>query len=580
MHILCLREDVWRSFVIAAVACVILFAFMVVTFYFPNSWEYFTAARIAKNARLQITQNATLCGNDWQHFTCPEVGWAVFFTTEARISTNLVLKMYPGNVFFLTYLMSLVVFCTVIRAHKKGRLLLKRHVVWGFTFGELVVGAATLAMVSAFFFYWLHDHNYNGYWAGGFDRGLTDSERWARGLGQLAVMFMSLLFFPASRNSAMHRLFGTSWEASLWAHRFLGYCMLAASFGHMVAWYVKYGEAGFFPKDVFEIPMSLPSSIDNFTVPMNTLTTWLLFVCMGVFALDPLRRRFFELFYYSHLVATYIAIPAVLWHAAASWEYLLPGVTVWFVDRLVRMYRSASVVKLLSIRACADVTELRWLQPTMVVAPGQYVFVNVAELSLFEWHPFTVSSSIDAECFALHIKAMGPGTWTERLLQLAMRGNASASLAVDGPYGHPIQFADYSRVLLIAGGIGITPCASIYSALKSQESIDVALIWSVRDARLLDAVKGQLQVAPTAPSSTSASVKVFITRGSEQMPEIHGVITARGRPSWARELEEIGSDVAAASVLVFACGPEELVAEVRRLAVPKGFHFHRETFLL
>ena len=42
------------------------------------------------------------------------------------------------------------------------------------------------------------------------------------------------------------------------------------------------------------------------------------------------------------------------------------------------------------------------------------------------------------------------------------------TLSVDGPYGTPMNFTDFSRVVLIAGGIGVTPCVSIFNSLKGK----------------------------------------------------------------------------------------------------------------
>ncbi|EKF26927.1 ferric reductase, putative, partial [Trypanosoma cruzi marinkellei] len=233
----------------------------------------------------------------------------------------------------------------------------------------------TLAMLLLFFLYWIQGHNFNMSWAGGSDAGIKASELWARALGQLAVALLSLLMFPASRFSVLHSILGTSWESSMWVHKVLGYGMLLATVGHMVAFYVFYGQTGTFPHDIFSIPMSIPMAASNFTVPLISLTTWFMIVVMGLFALEPVRRRFFELFYYLHILSFYMIAPTVLWHSAAAWEYFLPGLTVWFVDRLLRMHRSASTVEVVSAVASGSFVELSFRHASLSAAPGQYAFV-------------------------------------------------------------------------------------------------------------------------------------------------------------------------------------------------------------
>eukprot|EP00927_Polykrikos_kofoidii_P012936 TRINITY_DN15630_c0_g1_i1.p1 TRINITY_DN15630_c0_g1~~TRINITY_DN15630_c0_g1_i1.p1 ORF type:complete len:794 (-),score=68.17 TRINITY_DN15630_c0_g1_i1:156-2477(-) len=573
----------------------VLLAFFVVTTYVPNSWEYFVAARISKNAALRSSTNITAC-LDYHHptgVTCPEVGWAFFRTENLKISEALYLKLYPSNCIFFGYLVLMVVMFGIARASRRGRNFVKGSVRI-ICLGEIVVGnilmlLSTLLMLGLFFFYWIHDHNYNGQWEGTDEYGMATSERWARSLGQLAVAFMSLLFFPASRTSCMHSLFSSSWEASLWMHRCLGYGMLISSAAHMVIWYVRHEELGIFPRSILSVPVALAEGIDNFTIPLVTVTTWLLLICMGIFTLPPIRRRFFELFYYSHIFAAYATIPAVMWHAAAGWEYLLPGLTVWLFDQIAAVVRTGARVTVSDVHVFGDVTAIRF-QKKMTVQPGQYVYVNIPQVALLEWHPFTVSSGQQLE-FTLHIKSMGQKTWSQRLNDLGVRGDGFA-MGVDGPYGTPIDFADYSRIVFVVGGIGVTPSLSIASALKGR--VHTHLLWVLRDISMIQAAttfsssvahvgtERGWRAASALLGCPEGSKKAFLTRGCPtETTEIAGININYGRPNIPQELKEIaGADADTSRVLVFACGPAPLVREASRAAYNFGFHFHAETFLL
>jgi len=41
----------------------------------------------------------------------------------------------------------------------------------------------------------------------------------------------------------------------------------------------------------------------------------------------------------------------------------------------------------------------------------------------------------------------------------------SLTVSLDGPYGHPPNFAQYDDVVLVSGGIGVTPCKSVFESL-------------------------------------------------------------------------------------------------------------------
>ena len=73
---------------------------------------------------------------------------------------------------------------------------------------------------------------------------------------------------------------------------------------------------------------------------------------MGLLASALVRRRWFELFYWSHHV--FLALfAATLWHATASWQYVLGGLALWFLDRLLRLGDTTREVFVHSLHAVA-----------------------------------------------------------------------------------------------------------------------------------------------------------------------------------------------------------------------------------
>ena len=101
--------------------------------------------------------------------------------------------------------------------------------------------------------------------------------------------------------------------------------------------------------------------------------------------------------------------------------------------------------------------------------PGQYVILQVPTLSLWQWHPFTVSVSQGNE-IRLHIKT--DGNWTKRLRGLTKGSDeVSIEIGLSGPFGAPAErFYEYSHTVLMGAGIGVTPFAGILADLQTREN--------------------------------------------------------------------------------------------------------------
>ncbi|XP_063676266.1 cytochrome b-245 heavy chain-like [Bolinopsis microptera] len=107
---------------------------------------------------------------------------------------------------------------------------------------------------------------------------------------------------------------------------------------------------------------------------------------------------------------------------------------------------------------------------------GQYVFLQCSELSIFEWHPFTLTTAPEEDYLSVHIRKSGD--WTASLLKAVAghskdkttkegkRAELNFKIAVDGPYGTPSDdIFKYKTTVSIGAGVGVTPYASILKSV-------------------------------------------------------------------------------------------------------------------
>jgi predicted ferric reductase len=323
---------------------------------------------------------------------------------------------------------------------------------------------------------------------------------------------------------------------------------------------------------------------------------FMLMLLVFVTSLPQIRRRFFEVFYYIHHVFIAIWVLAILHNSSALHQaILIVPFALWGLDRLVRCYRGrVRSHKLIKSQIIADALRLEFQGPITSCCPpvqtesGSYAFINCPAVSWLQWHPFSISSRADAEHFTFHIKNMGAGTFTKALHE-HFEKNPNAKVYVDGPYGHcAVRFEEYSSIVLVAGGVGVTPMAAIlddlYEKCKSGKKPprleNVIFCWSVQakeTIQWMDDLVKKIQASPEPVTGCRFDVQVFVTREKQDSafykagrPKYEAIFDAAERPKDGAGKEwNIG---------VLACGPEPMVCDVQKLSQIRKVDFHKEIF--
>ncbi|KAH7050144.1 FAD-binding domain-containing protein [Macrophomina phaseolina] len=200
---------------------------------------------------------------------------------------------------------------------------------------------------------------------------------------------------------------------------------------------------------------------------------WILALC----SMPHVRKWNYEVFQLSHLLM-YPIIGLLMAHGTAAllqWPmfgYWLAFPTLLIlIERITRVavgfHRIPATLRILD----GETVEVKATIPSERLwkyQAGQYIFLQVPALSLWQWHPFTVSICIGNE-MAVHIKT--DGDWTGRLRTLAgPAGTAQIAIGVNGPFGAPAQrFYDFSHSIVVGAGIGVTPFSGILADLQARD---------------------------------------------------------------------------------------------------------------
>jgi len=190
--------------------------------------------------------------------------------------------------------------------------------------------------------------------------------------------------------------------------------------------------------------------------------------------------------------------------------------------------------------------------------PGQFAFISFEnERPGPEEHPFTIASA-PAGADGLQFLIKTSGDWTSQLASVRVGDQARVSgpFGVFSPWRH-----DVSRLILIAGGIGITPMLSVLRQLREEKSqLPVKLVWTFQNragAPCLDEITGLRQALPgfefVAVATRESSVDVDAHRRLDK--QVLTKIMPQYQPG----------------TMVMVCGPAQMMLAIRRDLLAMGY---------
>lgn len=371
--------------------------------------------------------------------------------------------------------------------------------------------------------------------------------------GMMAVAMMPWIVALSMKTNLVSLLTGIGHERLNVLHRWGGYLCLLLSLIHTVPFYTTplWDEGGlttfksYFTGDYYIYGTGIAALVP------------LLLLC--IHSLPIFRHRMYELFVTLHIPLSVIYLGMLFWHCRnylTSWNYLFATIAIWLLSYIVRIFYlnwtnpwrmswligEESAVTVLPENAVKVTipTQMKW-------KPGQYVYLRMPGISIFENHPFTIASLCNedfpsdyGEQYRDMTLVFRPfGGFTRKVLNSALeRGpNKTYRAFIDGPYGGMQRdLASFDTVILFAGGSGITAIVShlldLIKKMRDGKALTkrVQVVWALKRPDTMEWFKEELRICREFAPPESVHCQFFITAAKRIAPGGNVIPPSPARP--------------------------------------------------
>ncbi|KAK4964635.1 hypothetical protein LTR66_012252, partial [Elasticomyces elasticus] len=358
--------------------------------------------------------------------------------------------------------------------------------------------------------------------------------------GMIAVAMMPWIVALSMKANFITLLTGIGHERLNILHRWLAYICLLLSLVHTIPFYVTpaWDQGGL---NTFKSYFS-GSGTYIYGTGIAALTP-LIFLC--VHSLPPLRQKMYELFVSLHVPVAILYLAMLFWHCKnylTSWNYLFATFAIWLCSYIARLFylnwtnpwRMSWLIGEEAAVTLMPENAIKITIPTQVKwRPGQYVYLRMPGISVFENHPFTIASlcsndfpSAYGEEFRDMVLVFRPfGGFTRKVLDSALEHGPwhTYRAFIDGPYGGMQRRMDaFDHVVLFAGGSGITALISqlldLIKRMRDRKAVTktVQVVWALKRPETMEWFKEELRICRDFAPPGTVQCQFYVTAAKRQ----------------------------------------------------------------
>lgn len=431
------------------------------------------------------------------------------------------------------------------------------------------------------------------------------------------------------RSTPLNRI--VPFDKSITFHKAIAWSIVFFSLVHTIAHYINFYKLSKLGEQSFWYLMFV--SGPGWTGHIMLLAL----LVMVVTALPSVRMKKFEVFwYYHHLFLVFFFFfsfhgafclltpdrPPYCKDISSFWKYWVSSGFIYLCERIAREWRAnqKTVISRVILHP-SKVVEIQIKKEGCQALAGQYIFLCCPEVSLWQWHPFTLTSAPEEDYVSVHMRVVGDFTkelskklgcestgWDENLGDRNGLVTVLPRIMIDGPFGAASEDVfKYEVTVLFGAGIGVTPFASVLKSIwyrvnyptKPTKLHKVYFFWVCRDKESFEWFQSLLLAIESQDLNQFIEIHTFLTGrlrhsevGNLMINEDSGLadtvtgLRARthfGRPNLDNEFGRIRGHHPDTDIGVFFCGPKRMGKQLHACCTKfsgggTSFFWHKENF--
>ncbi|OAQ26388.1 hypothetical protein K457DRAFT_79060 [Linnemannia elongata AG-77] len=439
----------------------------------------------------------------------------------------------------------------------------------------------------------------------------------ARGAALVLHVDSGMILFPVCRtliswlrSTPLNRI--VPFDKALAFHKAIAWSIVFFTLLHTFAHYVNFWRLSRTDPDKFSFWGLMFGSGPGLTGHLMLMAL----LVMVFTSLPRVRQAKFEVFWYwHHLFLVFFGLfsfhgafclltpdrPPHCKDIASFWKYWVASGSMYLLERVLREWRGIQKTTISRvILHPSKVVEIQMKKESCRALAGQYIFLCCPEVSLWQWHPFTLTNAPEEDYLSVHIRVVGDFTkalgrrlgcdvdgvaeWEETM------GDKDQGLVtilprimIDGPFGAASEDVfKFEVTVLVGAGIGVTPFASVLKSIWYRVNYPTAatklhkvyFFWICRDKDSFEWFQSLLLALESQDLNQFIEIHTFLT-GKLRHSEVGNLMlndqdafedtvtglrarTCFGRPNLDVEFERIRSNHEDTDIGVFFCGPKKM----------------------